>query len=393
MKKYSIIACLSLLLGLLSTERAPTAEEPGEKPLVELAILLDSSSSMGGLIQQAQTHLWKIVNEFALAKKDGITPDLYVALYEYGNNNLPAADNYLRQLVPLTTNLDLVSERLFAVQSSRRAGGDEWCGTVIQAAVDELKWSKAHQNLKVIIIAGNEPFTNGPVDYRQACKAAISKGIMVNTIHCGPYATGASTGWKDGARLADGCYTSIDQNRVATRVITPEDEAIRKLEAELNGTYIPYGREGKSGRERQQVQDRLARKAPASGIERAVSKGSLLYDSSSWDLVDAVLRNKVRLEELKKEDLPQQLRELSLEKRKEFVEDKAKERKRIQADIQKLSENRRSYIEDFKSKRGEPAAERTLDEAVIEALEEQAEEKGIELKPKARPRPGRIRRF
>ena len=36
-----------------------------------------------------------------------------------------------------------------------------------------------------IFIAGNEPFTQGPVNYAESCKAAITKGIIVNTIHCG----------------------------------------------------------------------------------------------------------------------------------------------------------------------------------------------------------------
>jgi len=38
---------------------------------------------------------------------------LRVALLEYGNTRLPAAEGYLRQVVPLTDDLDKLSEALF----------------------------------------------------------------------------------------------------------------------------------------------------------------------------------------------------------------------------------------------------------------------------------------
>jgi len=151
-----------------------------KQPLVQMAILLDTSGSMSGLIDQARTELWAIVNEFIFASKDGRTPELQVALYEYGKSSLSAEQGYIREILPLTTDLDKVSEELFALNTN---GGEEYCGWVIKEATRSLKWSDSPDDLKVIFIAGNEPFTQGPVDYRQACKAAISKNIVVNTIH------------------------------------------------------------------------------------------------------------------------------------------------------------------------------------------------------------------
>src|SRR5438045_3476712 len=45
----------------------PEAAKPDavEKPKIQMAVLLDTSNSMDGLIGQARTQLWKIVNEFA----------------------------------------------------------------------------------------------------------------------------------------------------------------------------------------------------------------------------------------------------------------------------------------------------------------------------------------
>ncbi|HEX4415106.1 MAG TPA: VWA domain-containing protein, partial [Lacipirellulaceae bacterium] len=104
-----------------------TSPLKGHRPAVDIAILLDTSNSMDGLIGQARKQLWTIVQQFAKAKKQGQTPELRVALFEYGNSNLPASEGYIRQVVPLTDNLDKLSESLFSLKT---CGGDEYCGQV-----------------------------------------------------------------------------------------------------------------------------------------------------------------------------------------------------------------------------------------------------------------------
>ena len=123
-------------------------------PLIQMAVLLDTSGSMSGLIEQAKTQLWTIVNEFALAKRDGQVPMLQVGLYEYGKSSIPAKEGYIRMILPLTTDLDKVSEELFALKTN---GGDEYCGKVIKSATESLAWSKSNDDMKMIVIAGNEP--------------------------------------------------------------------------------------------------------------------------------------------------------------------------------------------------------------------------------------------
>src|SRR3954471_11370743 len=73
-----------------------------------LALLLDTSNSMDGLIEQAKSQLWKVVNELAAAKcTDGSRPSIKIALYEYGNDNLSPDEGYVRQVNGLTDDLDL----------------------------------------------------------------------------------------------------------------------------------------------------------------------------------------------------------------------------------------------------------------------------------------------
>ena len=71
-------------------------------------------------------------------------------------------------------------------------GGDEYCGTVIQAALDQLRWSRSPADLKAVFIAGNEPFSQGPVDFRRVSARALAQGVLVNTIHCGTREEAAS---------------------------------------------------------------------------------------------------------------------------------------------------------------------------------------------------------
>jgi hypothetical protein len=182
-----LVACGSLLsIG------AAEAKDPPRSPAIQIALLLDTSNSMDGLIDQAKSQLWSVVNEFIGARRDGHPPALEVALYEYGNDGLPAQEGFVRLVVPMTDDLDTVSERLFALKTN---GGQEYCGQVIRDAVTQLAWSRSSDVYKAIFIAGNEPFTQGAVNYNASCRAAIEKGIIINTIFCGPMPEGEQTGW------------------------------------------------------------------------------------------------------------------------------------------------------------------------------------------------------
>jgi len=346
-----------------------------KKPLVQIAVLLDTSSSMSGLIDQARAELWAIVNEFIFAKRGGVEPDVQVALYEYGKSTLAVTDGYIRQIVPFTTDLDKVSEELFALQTN---GGDEYCGWVIKEATAKLKWSDSPDDLKVIFIAGNEPFTQGPVDYKESCKAAIAKNIVVNTIHCGSQGEGLDGKWKDGAVLADGKYLNIDQNRQIVHVAAPQDKAITELSVKLNDTYIAYGSYGVVARQRQEAQDSSAAGlSKEAAVQRSVAKASMNYRNDHWDLVDAVQNEKVDLAEVKAEELPENMRKMSVQEKKAYVQSKQKERGDIQAGIQRLNEQRKKYVAAEMDKQQKGG--KTLGSAVIQAVREQAQKRNFKF--------------
>lgn len=337
-------------------------------PKVQIAILLDTSGSMNGLIDQARSQLWTIINEFAFMKQDGVAPDVEVALYEYGNDGIGKGENWVRQIVALSTDLDKISQELFALSTN---GGEEYCGAVIRSAVGSLKWSTHKDDYRAIFIAGNEAFTQGGVAWDEQCKAAIKAGIVVNTIHCGSYDEGVNSKWQAGALLADGSYMAIDHNSAVVHIESPQDKEIIKLGEDLNGTYIPYGKAGKEGAENQSVQDTNSDNAGSgSNVNRALQKKNHTYRNARWDLVDALDKETVKLEDVKKEDLPEALRELSAEDLKKHIDEKRKERAELKKKLGELEIKRNKFVAEKRKEMDD--GNETLDEAMIKAINKQA---------------------
>lgn len=336
-------------------------------PRVQLAILLDTSGSMEGLINQARSQLWKIVNEFNTAKRGGITPEVEVALFEYGNDSLNKENQWVRQICPLTRDLDEVSQKLFALRTN---GGEEYCGAVIRQAAQTLTWSSQPGVYKAIFVAGNEPFTQGPVSAAQSCQLAASKGIVVNTIHCGSEQEGIEGGWKQGAALADGSFICIDQNRAAAHIPCPQDPEIVRLGMELNKTYVGFGSHGREKALNQAAQDKNAvEAAPAAGVSRALTKSTSNYDNRNWDIVDAYEKDHLKLDTVKKEDLPEYLRPLTPDELKTHIIRLSTERAAMQEKIRVLNEAREDFLATRQKAEGGPD---TLDTAVAKAVRAQA---------------------
>src|SRR5690606_546169 len=272
-------------------------EDVRTKQYVRIALLLDTSNSMDGLIDQAKAQLWAIVNEFSRAKcgNDG-RPELKIALYEYGNDDLPAQEGHIRQVLGFSGDLDEISQQLFSLTTN---GGQEFCGQVIHSSLKQLEWGKNPDDLKMIFIAGNEPFDQGKLDFRDAGSQALEQDVVVNTIFCGNFQQGINSLWKEGATLTGGQYMAIDHNRHVVHIDTPYDTLIIKLNARLNNTYISYGSLGRQKKAMQFAQDSNAMELEeAVAVQRAVSKSSSLYKNSQWDLVDAMKEDEKALEDL-----------------------------------------------------------------------------------------------
>ncbi len=367
-----IISIITLTQSLVAKAPVdqPTVDTPAANHKVQIALLLDTSNSMDGLIDQAKSQLWKVVNTFIDARRDGEAPFVEVALYEYGNNNQSARSQYIRQVQPLTRDLDEVSKQLNALSTN---GGEEYCGAVIQRAITDLKWDQDAKTYKAIFIAGNEEFTQGSVDVRDACKEGFSKGVIINTIHCGPRDEGISGSWHDGAALANGDFMIIDQDRAVCHIVAPQDQKISDLGLELNKTYLGYGVHFKAGVAKQRQADEAAALESEAGaaVERAISKSSRNYHNSGWDLVDAVREKKVDLSKLPASELPAELKNLKPEEIQQRVDEAARKRLEIQSQINTLNAERTAFVEAEQQKQAK-SGDKTLDQVMVETTRKQA---------------------
>ena len=312
---------------------------------IQVALLFDTSNSMDGLIDQAKSRLWDIVNTLTTLKYQGKTPNIEIALYEYGNDGLSAQTNFIRQVTALTTDLDLISEKLFSLKTN---GGSEYCGAVIQNSVKELKWDDGANTMKLVYIAGKEGFNQGGINYKEAIGSALRNKIYVNTIYCGNKQEGITLLWQDSANQGQGKYFNIDSDKKVEYIQTPYDTQINACNDKLNKTYIGYGKQGYSKKQSQITQDANASSiSQSNATERIVTKSKAVYKNSNWDLVDNIKENENNLDKLKTEYLPEEYKNKSKDEIKKIVSEKSKERSVVQKEISSLALKRQKYIDEI----------------------------------------------
>ena len=353
--------------GLVMAGPETTVRSPKQ---IYLALLLDTSNSMDGLIDQAKSQLWNIVDELANARHEDTEAQLNIALYEYGNDGLSVTQGYIRQVTAFTTDLDEISTQLFALKTN---GGSEYCGAVIQRALTDLDWGQDPEDLKMVFIAGNEPFNQGDVAFEEQCVRVKQANIQVNTIFCGAYREGVATLWKKGADLGGGSYLNIDMDQKTVFVATPYDPKIDSLNDLLNTTYVAYGARGRAKKAQQLQEDTNAESYSRSNkVKRAISKSKHIYKNSTWDLVDAMDEEAVDLASVPDADLPTDMAGLTLQEKETYVRKKKQDRTAYQRQIQQLGAQRTRYIKAYNDSL---SVENPLEVAILQSVKEAAREK------------------
>ena len=320
----------------LQTQTLPIEKEqeiilpsPTTDQKIQVAILLDVSNSMDGLIDQAKAQLWTMVNTLGRVHCDNkANPKIEIALYEYGTPRNDVRNGYIKQINNFITDLDSLSQNLFALTTN---GGDEYCGQVIFKSIQQLKWDANPNSYKVVFIAGNESFRQGSVSFTQACTEAKSKGVIVNTIYCGDRQQGIREYWNLVGECGNGSFSNINQDHKIEDIATPYDDEIFKLNEKLNGTYITYGARGQEFYSKQEQMDVAnATMSKKAAIKRAETKSnSKVYNNAGWDLVDRAGENEAEIEKIDKKTLPDSLQNKTTAQLKVIVNQKKKERAAI----------------------------------------------------------------
>lgn len=359
-----------------TTKTTTTVTKPiyiaDNRDTLEMVFVLDTTGSMGGLIEGAKQRIWGIINE---VMQKPSKPRVRVGLVAYRD----IGDEYVTKLLPITEDLDKTYTTLMDYQAS--GGGDtpENVRKALAEGVRNAGWSRARKGLaQIVFLVGDAP----PKNYEQepdvlvTTAEAVRKNMIVNTIQCGNL-DGTREIWQTIALHGEGKYFAIAQDGGVQAIATPFDAKLAELAGKLGKTYVSYG--AKSKREanallQMSAETRIAEDAPATAqADRAVNKAvnSFQYDG---DLIQDVENESVKLKDIKTEDLPEELQKLSVAEREKVIAARITERKKIRAEILTLSKQRDEFIA---AERRKLSKTNGFDTAVAAALQGQLLKKGL----------------
>jgi len=370
-----VLAVAGLCLGLpaLAADKKEETKPPAKKkPKVEVVFCLDTTGSMGGLIEAAKQKIWSISNQIASGKP---TPELKIGLVAYRDKG----DAYITKIHDLTDDLDAVHGNLKTFQA--QGGGDtpEHVNQALFDAVHKVKWSTDKSTLRIIFLVGDAPphmdYTDD-VKYPETCKKACEKGIIINTVQCGGDPECAKF-WRDICAKAEGSYVQIEQNGgVVPVAATPFDKDLGEINTELARTTLVYGH----GRSRREAEDKkgeardLAETAPAAAAERAAFQAKA-GRAAAYDLIAQMKEGKVKLEDLKKDELPDELKKLTLKEQKAYLEKLEKRRDELSKKALDLDKKRADFIAKEQAKQKKKGG---FDLQVLDILRNQAKKHAID---------------
>ena len=349
---------------------------PTDRPVLEMVFVLDTTGSMSGLLEGAKQRIWGIVNEVMQSPS---RPSVRIGLVAYRDRG----DEYITKVLPLSGDLDLVYSTLMDYQAGGGGDGPENVRRALAEGVHRAGWSQNSSRItQIIFLVGDAPpheDYNDEPETATTASEAVRKGMIINTIQCGSM-PGTREVWQEIARRGQGQYFAIAQDGGVQTITTPYDEQLGELGRKLGGTYLAYGGgAGSAGKAyRAEAATRMAateiaieeRAAPAAKADRALNK-ALNREAYTGDLLQAIENGTTSVDSIKDEELPDDLRKLEPDARKQEIEKRLSERKQLRAQIIALSKQRDEFIAAERKKQPTTGKHGGFDTAVAAALKEQ----------------------
>jgi len=344
-------------------------------PRIEVSFVLDTTGSMSQLIGGAKQKIWTIARQVVSGRP---TPAIKLGLIGFRDRG----DQYVTKVFDLSDDLDAVYGHLMDFQVG--GGGDtpESVNQALNEAVTKVSWSKDPNTLKIIFLVGDAPpHMDYPDDvkYPETVRLAKESGIVIIAIQCGTY-TATTSVWQDIARTSGGGFVQIDQSGGMTRTSTPVDAELARVGSELNRTVVPYGNAARQS----EVRSKGAM-AGGADVDRLVylnvdraEFGAKVVVTGEGELIWDVVNRKVKLEEIPDSDLPVQLQPMTMEARKDFVDQQFSKRKELQLKVDELSTQRDAFIKADMEKKIAAGAADSFDAKVAEMIQAQALRRGIQ---------------
>jgi len=347
-----------------------------DKAKIDVVFVLDTTGSMDGLIETAKEKIWSIATTMSSAQQ---SPEIRIGLVAFRDRG----EEYVTKIVPLSDDLDSVYAALMDFEAA--GGGDtpESVNKALYDAVHNMAWSQQEQAYQVIFLVGDAPphMDYNEVRYPEIIASANAKGIVVNSIQCGEMASAVAP-WTQIASLGGGTYFQVEQAGSAVAYVTPFDQEIADLSAELDDTRLYYGSEDMKDEMRAKVAatDKLHEGASVASRARRgvynVSESGRTNRLGKNELVAAVASGAIDLNDIEAEALPEPMADMPLEEKKRFVSNLAGKRDDLLQKIQVLSKDRDGYLAEKVEEAG--GFEDSLDRQLYDAVKKQAKAVGLE---------------
>jgi Mg-chelatase subunit ChlD len=345
----------------------PVAASPNDnRPKVDIVFALDTTGSMGGLIEGAKAKIWEIARK---AQEGQPAPEVRIGLVAYRDRG----DDYITQVVPLTSDLDAIYAKLSAFRAGGGGDGPEHVLRGLDEAISS-QWSTDARAVKLVYLVGDAPphfdYQDG-ITLDTVLTKAQKAGVRVSAIRCGnDHAT--LTAWTNIAQKTDGEVASIEQQGGVVAVRTPFDDELARLNAELARTEVHFGSDAEQESARQDLAKNVAAPAAAqadrAGFYATRAKGG----SGSATKKDLTAGGATSLAAVKEAELPPEMKSMTPEERATFVEGKKKEREAVLAKISDLNSKRTSHL------KSAPAPKASaFDGKVIDSLKKAGAKSGI----------------
>jgi Mg-chelatase subunit ChlD len=367
-----IVLSVCSILGLWQPSFATSAPTRQSKPRIEVCFVLDTTGSMGGLIEGAKQKIWSIANEMISAQP---TPKLKLGLIGYRDRG----DDYVVKSFNLTDDIDAIYGHLREFQAGGGGDAPESVNEALAEAIHRMPWSSDKKVLKIIFLVGDAPphmdYPDGP-KYPDLCREAAKKDLIINTIQCGEMAETKPI-WQEIAKLAEGSYVGISQSGNVAVISTPMDKELSRLNERIGATLIPYG----DSTLQAEVHAKFvaAKSAPV-----AAMADRLTYNSKTGramqgrgELVDALNDKTLKLDEIDQKQLPAELQKLDRSELQKRITKAREERADLQKQIVELSKKREAYIQSENKRLAAEGKGDAFDQKVTETLHTQAAKKGI----------------
>jgi Mg-chelatase subunit ChlD len=365
---------VALVATLFAFAPLATAQEArkDERPRVEVVFCLDTTGSMSGLINAAKQKIWSISNQISSGTP---SPIVKIGLVAYRDRG----DEYVTKVFDLTDDLDAIHGHLMGFKA---AGGKDFPESVNQAlneAVTKISWSKDKKTLKMIFLVGDAPpHMDYPDDVKwfDTCKIAVKNDIIINAVQCGNHSE-TKKYWLDISRSAEGSYVQIDaQGGPIVAVATPFDADLAKINVEINKTQLLFGKRETQLAGQVKLQE-SAKLAPAAQADRAAFNARN-NAATAYDLIQNLKDGKVKLADIKADELPEELKGKTLAEQKEIVAKIETRRADLSKQAIELDKKRGEFINKKLAEDEKSRARDSFDNQVLRILQTQAPRANIQ---------------